>query len=79
MNKYEKLATFLVRLACVALIALSAFRLVMFLFLAVMSKGFAHGNAWPLLFQSVLPALVAVVLHFATPQIVSYLGKNLGD
>ena len=79
MNKYEKLATFLVRLTFVALMAWSALRLVMFLLVAVMSKGFTHGGAWPLLFQSVLPALVALVLHFATPQIVSYLGKNLGD
>ncbi len=79
MNKYEKLGTFLVRLTCVILFSWSALRLILFLFAAVLSKGFQHGTGWPLLFQSVLPALVALILQFVTPQIVSYLAKDLGD
>jgi hypothetical protein len=79
MNKYEKLGTFLVRIACVSLLTWSALRLVVFLFAAIATQGFRQGTGWPLLFQSVLPGMLALVLHLVTPQIVSYLAKDLGD
>jgi hypothetical protein len=79
MSKYEKLGTFLVRIACVFLLAWSALRLVLFLFAALMTSGFRQGSGWPLLFQSLLPGFVALILHFVRPQIVSYLAKDLDD
>ena len=79
MNKYEKLATFLIRIACVSLLTWSALRLIVFLFAAIVTHGFRQGTGWPMLFQSVLPGMLALVLHFVTPQIVSYLAKDLGD
>jgi hypothetical protein len=79
MNKYEKLGTFLVRIACVTLMAWSALRLVVFLFAALATNGFRQGSGWPLLFQSVLPGGVGLILHFVRPQIVSYLAKDLSD
>jgi hypothetical protein len=79
MNKYEKLGTFLVRIACGSLLTWSALRLVVFLFAAIVTQGFRQGTGWPMLFQSVLPGMLALVLHFVTPQIVSYLAKELGD
>jgi hypothetical protein len=79
MTRYEKAATFLVRLACVVLWTWSALRLVLFLYAALLSNGFRHGNGWPFLIQSALPGIVGVCLHFLAPQIVSYLTKDLGD
>jgi hypothetical protein len=79
MNKYEKLGTFLVRLACAFLLGLSAFRLVLFLYAALATDGFRMGNGWPLLVQSTLPGIVGLLVNFARPQIVSYLARDLGD
>ena len=79
MNRYEKLGTFLVRIACVFLLAWSGFRLVVFLYAALITDGFRQGTGWPLLFQSTLPGVVGLLIHFVRPQIVAYLAKDLGD
>jgi hypothetical protein len=79
MSKYEKAATFLVRLACVVLWTWSALRLVLFLCAAFLSNGFRYSSGWPLLLQSALPGVAGLCLHFLKPQIVSYLTRDLGD
>ena len=79
MNKYEKLGTFLIRLACAFLVGLSVFRLMVFLYAALATGGFRLGNGWPLLFQSTLPGIMGLLVNFARPQIVSYLARDLAD
>lgn len=79
MSKYAKAATFLVRAACVILWTWSAVRLVWFLYASMLSNGFRHGAGWPLLLQSALPGIAGLCLHFLTPQVVSYVTKDLGD
>lgn len=79
MNKYEKLGTFLVRLGCVALVAWSALRFIIFVITFLASGGFKHGGGWGMLVQVMIPLVLAAILHWLTPHIASYVGKGLGD
>jgi hypothetical protein len=76
MNKYEKLAVFLVRLLVVWLALLAIQSLVDGII--VISTNSVKAR-WAVLIRPALLSLAAFGLHSATRNIASYLGRDLGE
>ena len=80
MKTYQKLALFLVRLTCAAVMLLTAFRIVQTLASVVVAGfhvTFAQFSGAMLLAAS--PFLIVLILHWSTNAIVGYLSRGLDE